>query len=105
MRISQRVRVCLTFTHSSFFCRQPYLGNRKNRLNVILLDVEPMPEPGILGMVARTTTGSSQIVLELVGLNVLVLDVPYQLASFPQLGLVAVYHIEPVENFMRPETN
>ena len=69
-----------------------YLGDGQHGLHVVLLDVEPVPQPGGPGEVAS------------VGLvQGLVLDVPHQQPALPHLRLTLVDGVQPVEQLVWPE--
>ena len=66
-----------------------YLGDGQHGLHVVLLDVEPVPEPGGPGEVGC------------VGLvQGLVLDVPHQQPALPPLRVTLVNSVEPVEQLV-----
>ena len=43
------------------------------------------------------------IVIIMIMINVLVLDLPGQLATFPHVLLSLLHHVEPVEDLLGPE--
>ena len=55
-----------------------HLGYWQHNLHIVLLDVEPVSEPGALGVV-----GEIDVLLQLVRVEVLVLDVPHQQTALP----------------------
>ena len=77
-----------------------YLGNGKHCLHVIFLHIQPVSQSGVFRIVT-----CRYVLFQLIRFHMLVFNVPDQFPSLPQLWLVTINNIQPVENFMRPETN
>ena len=72
-----------------------YLGYWQHNLDVILVDVQPVSDPGVLGDVGRV-----DVLLQQVLVQVLVLDMPDQEAPLIQLRLGFINSIQPVEQLV-----
>ena len=72
-----------------------YLGYWQHNLDVILIDIQPVSNPGVLGDVGRV-----DVLLQQVLVKVLVLDMPDQQTPLIQLRLRFINSIQPVEQLV-----